>query len=107
MTRKFIPVKEAFDKWEKDPQFRAASDALEEEFSLTSALVEARGEREPKQLDPVTMSRVSPRLMLKLCRVNEYSQRPFGRQIANHGSCARQLGSAARIASAKHVSRLV
>jgi ribosome-binding protein aMBF1 (putative translation factor) len=44
MTRKFIPVEEAFDEWQKDPQFRAAYDALEEEFSLASALIKARGD---------------------------------------------------------------
>jgi transcriptional regulator with XRE-family HTH domain len=44
MTRKFIPVEEAFAEWRKDPEFRAAYDALEEEFALASALIRARGE---------------------------------------------------------------
>ena len=42
MTRKFIPVKELFDEWEEDPEFVAAYDALEEEFSLATALIDAR-----------------------------------------------------------------
>ena len=42
MTRKFIPVEEVAKEWFKDPEFRAAYDALEEEFALASALIEAR-----------------------------------------------------------------
>jgi hypothetical protein len=44
MTRKFIPVEEAFDRWRKDPEFVAAYDALTEEFSLASALINARAD---------------------------------------------------------------
>lgn len=40
--RKFIPVEDVFAEWEKDPAYRAAYDALEEEFSLVSAMIEAR-----------------------------------------------------------------
>ena len=43
MTRKFIPVEEAFKEWRKDPQYVAAYDALEDEFALASALIRARG----------------------------------------------------------------
>ena len=42
MTRKFIPVEESFRKWYRDPEFRAAYDALEDEFALAAALIEAR-----------------------------------------------------------------
>ena len=42
MTRKFIPVQESINEWMKDPEFVAAYDALEEEFTLASALIEAR-----------------------------------------------------------------
>ena len=44
MTRKTIPVEEAFAEWRKDPEYVAAYDALEEEFALASALIRARGE---------------------------------------------------------------
>jgi len=44
MTRTFIPVEEAFREWDKDPAFRAEYDALEGEFALARALMEARGE---------------------------------------------------------------
>ena len=39
--RKFIPAAKSFAKWEKDPAYRAAYDALDEEFALASALTEA------------------------------------------------------------------
>jgi DNA-binding XRE family transcriptional regulator len=41
VTRKFIPVEEAAAEWMKDPDFRAAYDALEDEFALADALIEA------------------------------------------------------------------
>jgi ribosome-binding protein aMBF1 (putative translation factor) len=40
--RKFIPVEESISQWRKDPKFVAAYDALEEEFALAGALIEAR-----------------------------------------------------------------
>ncbi len=42
MTRKFIPVSESFAKWRENPEYRVAYDALEEEFALVRALIEAR-----------------------------------------------------------------
>jgi DNA-binding XRE family transcriptional regulator len=44
MSRRFIPVEEAFRRWRKDPDYVAAYDALEEEFALASALVKARAD---------------------------------------------------------------
>lgn len=49
MTRKFIPVEEAFREWEKNPEFRTAYDALEDEFALASALIKARGNADMTQ----------------------------------------------------------
>ncbi len=49
MTRKFIPVKEAFARWRQDPDYVAAYDALEEEFALASALIEARAKADMTQ----------------------------------------------------------
>ena len=43
MSRKFIPVEQAFQEWRKDPHYVAAYDALEDEFALASALIKARG----------------------------------------------------------------
>jgi hypothetical protein len=53
MTRKFIPVEEAVKEWRKDPEYVAEYDALEEEFALASALVQARG------LAPVTQQQTT------------------------------------------------
>lgn len=43
MTQKLVPVEEAFAEWREDPAYRAAYDALDDEFRLASALIEARG----------------------------------------------------------------
>lgn len=51
MTRKFIPVEQSFRDWDKNPEFRAAYDALEDEFALASALIRARGEADMTQED--------------------------------------------------------
>jgi ribosome-binding protein aMBF1 (putative translation factor) len=49
MTRKYIPVEEAFKEWRQDPEYVAAYDALEEEFALASALIKARGDADMTQ----------------------------------------------------------
>ncbi len=43
MSRKFIPAQEAIQAWCKEPEFVAAYDALDDEFAVASALIEARG----------------------------------------------------------------
>ncbi len=43
MRRKYIPVAESFRRWDKEPGFRRAYDALEDEFVLAAALIDARG----------------------------------------------------------------
>jgi ribosome-binding protein aMBF1 (putative translation factor) len=42
MIRKMIPVEESVAEWCKDPEYVKAYDALEEEFSLASAMIQAR-----------------------------------------------------------------
>ncbi len=42
MTRKFIPIDEDIVEWFKDPAFVREYDALEEEFALAEALIDAR-----------------------------------------------------------------
>jgi ribosome-binding protein aMBF1 (putative translation factor) len=42
MSRKLIPAAEVVKEWLKDPKFKAEYDALEEEFALAQALIEAR-----------------------------------------------------------------
>ncbi len=49
MPRKYIPVEEAAKRWMKDPEFRSAYDALEDEFALASVLIKARGDADMTQ----------------------------------------------------------
>ncbi len=42
MTKTFVAVESLFEKWQKDPDYRAEYDALEDEFALASALIAAR-----------------------------------------------------------------
>jgi ribosome-binding protein aMBF1 (putative translation factor) len=42
MSRKMIPVEESFARWRKDPEYVKAYSALEDEFRLARAMVEAR-----------------------------------------------------------------
>jgi ribosome-binding protein aMBF1 (putative translation factor) len=42
MTDKRIPLDDVAREWMQDPEFRAEYDALEAEFALASALIEAR-----------------------------------------------------------------
>ena len=42
MTRQFIPARESFAKWRENPEYLADYEALEEEFALAHALIEAR-----------------------------------------------------------------
>ncbi len=42
MTRKLIAVEESFAKWRKDPAYVREYDALEREFSLAHAMIQAR-----------------------------------------------------------------
>jgi DNA-binding XRE family transcriptional regulator len=44
MTRKFIPAEEAFRKWRESPAYRRKYDALEDEFALAAALIDARSQ---------------------------------------------------------------
>jgi hypothetical protein len=42
MKRKLIPVEESFAKWRRNPGYLREFDALEEEFTLAAALIDAR-----------------------------------------------------------------
>ena len=44
MTRKLIPVEESFAEWREDPAYVKAYDALEGEFALAKAMIEARAQ---------------------------------------------------------------
>lgn len=49
MTRKFIPARERIEAWRNDPAFVAAHEALEDEFALAEALIEARAQADLTQ----------------------------------------------------------
>jgi ribosome-binding protein aMBF1 (putative translation factor) len=49
MKRKFIPAEESFREWKKDPKYVAAYEALDREFALASALIEARSKADMTQ----------------------------------------------------------
>lgn len=42
MRPKLVPATESFAAWNQDPEYVEAYDALEQEFALASALIEAR-----------------------------------------------------------------
>ena len=42
MKRTMIPVEESFSAWRKDPEYVKAYDALDDEFALAAAMIEAR-----------------------------------------------------------------
>ena len=53
MTRRTIPVGDAFARWREDPAYVVAYDALEQEFALAGALIKARAQAEmDRQVNP-------------------------------------------------------
>ena len=50
MSRTCIPVEESFARWHKDPEYMKEYDALEEEFALASALIQARADLSQAEL---------------------------------------------------------
>lgn len=49
MKRRFIPAKASFRQWKKDPRYVAEYEALDEDFTLASALIEARSKADMTQ----------------------------------------------------------
>ena len=49
MTRRTIPVGDAFARWREDPAYVVAYDALEQEFALAGALIKARAQADMTQ----------------------------------------------------------
>jgi ribosome-binding protein aMBF1 (putative translation factor) len=66
MMRKFIPVSEVAAEWRKDPAFVAAYDALEEEFALASALIDARAKANMTQEQVAERMKTSQSYVAKL-----------------------------------------
>jgi DNA-binding XRE family transcriptional regulator len=51
MTRTAIPVEDSFSRWREDPEYAAVYDALEDEFALAAALIEARSDENLSQTE--------------------------------------------------------
>jgi hypothetical protein len=49
MKRKFIPAENSFREWKEDPKYVAEYEALDKEFALASALIEARSKADMTQ----------------------------------------------------------
>lgn len=59
-------INELFDEWKKDPEFIKEYDALEEEFSLASALISARSQADMTQEDVAKKMATSQSYIAKL-----------------------------------------
>lgn len=66
MTRKFIPVEESFAEWHKDPEYMKEYDALEEEFALAAALIDARAKADLTQEEVARRMNTSQSYVAKL-----------------------------------------
>jgi ribosome-binding protein aMBF1 (putative translation factor) len=66
MSRKMIPVEKSFTKWRKSPTYRAAYAALEGEFTLASALIEARTKADMSQEEIARRMRTSQPAIARL-----------------------------------------
>ena len=66
MSGKFIPVAKAFAKWEKDPEYRATYDALEEEFALASQIIGARAHANLSQAELAARMNTSQSVIARL-----------------------------------------
>lgn len=66
MNRKYIPVEESFKRWDREPGFKRAYDALEDEFVLAAALIDARGQAGLSQEDVAARMRTSQQAVSRL-----------------------------------------
>ena len=66
MKRKYIPVAESFKRWDKEAGFKPAYDALEDEFVLAAALIDARGRAGLSQEDVAVRMRTSQQAVSRL-----------------------------------------
>jgi len=78
VSRKFIPAEELFKEWRKDPEYVAAYDALEEEFALAEALMDARAEADMTQED---VARAMGTTQAAVARLESGRSRPSTRTL--------------------------
>lgn len=92
MTRKTIPAKKAFAEWRKDPAFREAYEALEEEFALAAQVIEARARAGLTQVELAERMGTS---QSAIARLESGTSRP---SVATLEKLAKATGSKLRIA---------
>ena len=66
MKRKYIPVSGSFKRCHKEPGFKAAYHALEDEFVLAGALIDARGKAGLSQEDVAARMQTSQQAVSRL-----------------------------------------
>ena len=66
MSKRFIPVEGSFKKWMRDPVYKRAYDALEEEFALAAALMDARCQAGLSQEDVAARMKTSQQTVSRL-----------------------------------------
>ncbi len=64
--KRYIPVGESFRRWDKEPAFRRAYDALEDEFALAAALIDARARAGLSQQDVAARMKTSQQAVSRL-----------------------------------------
>lgn len=92
MTGKSLSAKQVIRQWRKDPAFREAYDALDEEFALAAQVVEARARA------GLTQEELADRMgtsQSAIARLESGKSRP---SVATLEKLARATGSRLRIA---------
>lgn len=92
MTRKTIPAKQVFAAWRKDPAYREAYEALEDEFALAAQVIEARARAGLTQAELAERMGTS---QSAIARLESGAARP---SVATLEKLAKATGSRLRIA---------
>jgi ribosome-binding protein aMBF1 (putative translation factor) len=66
MSRKFIPVEEAFARWREDPEYMKEYDALEEEFARAQLVIGARAHADLSQEELAERMGTNKRAIIRL-----------------------------------------
>ncbi len=66
MKRKYTPVAESFRRWDREAGFKQTYDALEDEFVLAAALIDARGRAGLSQEDIAARMQTSQQAVSRL-----------------------------------------
>jgi ribosome-binding protein aMBF1 (putative translation factor) len=66
MKRKTMPAERLFAEWRKDPAYVREYDALEEEFALAGAIIDARAKARLSQADVARRMKTSQQAVARL-----------------------------------------